>query len=86
MKLFATKFYQTLLFNLATIAGVVVGVSQFAIRAYKENNGNEKVLTVIRTVLEFVDAVVNICLDKVHTVAPVTVPVLQQSTKRAKVA
>ena len=84
MKLFASKFYQTLLFNVATIAAVVVGVSQFAIRAYKENNGNEKVRKMMQTLLHFVDAIVEQGL--VMFADPVTVPVQQQSTKRVKVA
>lgn len=84
MKLFATRFYQTLIFNLATIAAIVVGVSQFAIRAYKENNGNEKMRRMMQTVLHFVEIIVDKGL--VLFAEPVTVPVQQQSTKRAKVA
>ena len=51
MKLFASKFYQTLVLNVATIAAIVVGLYQFAVRAFNENNGAEKVRHVIRIVL-----------------------------------
>ena len=83
MKLFADKFIQTLLFNLATIAAIVVATVQFLVRAYKENNGNEKVRNVIRIVLNFVDTLVE--KGKVYFAEPTSVPVQQQSTKRAKV-
>jgi hypothetical protein len=82
MKLFATKFYQTLVFNVATIAAIVVGIVQFAVRAYKQNNGNEKVRKMMQTLLQFVDTLVQ--QGKVYVAEPVTVPVQQQSTKRAK--
>jgi uncharacterized metal-binding protein len=84
MKLFTEKFIQTLMFNVATIAAIVVGLCQFAVRAYNENNGNEKVRKVIQTVLQFVDTLIQ--HSKVFFADPVTVPVQQQSAKRAKVA
>jgi F0F1-type ATP synthase membrane subunit a len=84
MKLFTEKFIQTLMFNVATIAAIVVGLCQFAVRAYNENNGNEKVRKVMQTVLQFVDTIVE--HGKVVFADPVTVPVQQQSIKRAKVA
>ena len=58
MKLFASKFYQTLVLNVATIAAIVVGLVQFAVRAYNENNGEEKTRKVMQTVLQFVDTIV----------------------------
>lgn len=80
MKLFTSKFYQTLILNVATIAAIVVGVVQFAIRAYNENNGNEKVRKVIQTVLQFVDTIVE--YGKVYFADPVTVAeVAQEITK-----
>lgn len=85
MKLFASKFTQTLLFNVATIAAIVVGIVQFAVRAYNENNGNEKVRKVMQTVLNFVDTLVE--YGKVYfaePAAPVTVQkVAQKTAKRA---
>ena len=82
MKLFTEKFYQTLIFNVATISAIVVGIVQFAVRAYKENNGNEKVRKVIQTVLRFVDTIVSNLLPLVDTDVPV-VKVAQKTTKRA---
>lgn len=86
MKLFASKFTQTLLFNVATIAAIVVGIVQFAVRAYNENNGNEKVRKVMQTVLNFVDTLVE--YGKVYFAEPaapaVTVQkVAQKTAKRA---
>jgi hypothetical protein len=81
MKLFASKFYQTLIYNVATIAAIVVGIVQFSVRAYKENNGNEKVRKVIRTVLQFVNAIANQLLVIIDNDVPV-VKVAQKTTKR----
>jgi sensor domain CHASE-containing protein len=58
MKLFASKFYQTLVLNVATIAAIVVGLVQFAVRAYNENNGEEKTRKVMQTVLQFVNTII----------------------------
>ena len=82
MKLFSDKFIQTLVFNVATIAAIVVGIVQFAVRAYNENNGNEKVRKVMQTVLMFINT--NVERLMVQVTEPVTVPVQQLSTKRAK--
>ena len=59
MKNFTQTFVQTLLFNVATIAAIVVGVLQYAVRAYKNNNGNEKVRKFTLSVLQFVDALIS---------------------------
>ena len=55
MKLFASKFYQTLVLNIATIVAIVVGLYQFAVRAYNENNSNEKVRKLTIRVLFFIN-------------------------------
>jgi hypothetical protein len=81
MKLFASKFYQTLILNVATIAAIVVGIVQFLVRAYKENNGAQKTRKVIQTVLQFVDKIVSQLLPLVDTDVPV-VEVAQKTTKR----
>ncbi len=81
MKLFASKFTQTLLFNLATISAIVVGIVQFAVRAYKENNGNEKVRKVMQTILVFINT--NTERLMVQLTEPV-VTVAKPSTKRTK--
>lgn len=77
---FYWSFIDTLILNVATIAAIVVGIAQFAIRAYKENNGNEKVRKVMQTVLAFVDTLVE--YGKVVFSDPV--PVAQVATKRTK--
>jgi hypothetical protein len=81
MKLFASKFYQTLVFNVATIAAIVVGLYQFAVRAFNENDGAEKIRKVIQTVLQFVDIIVTHLQVIVDTDVPV-VQVAQKTTKR----
>ena len=78
MNLFASKFYQTLVLNVATIAAIVVGLVQFAVRAYHENNGPEKTRKVIQTVLQFVDTIV----QKLQAQFDIDVPVGQVSTTR----
>jgi hypothetical protein len=80
MKLFVTKFYQTLILNVATIAAIVVGIVQFAVRAYKDNNGPQKTRKVIQTVLVFVDSIVE--HGKVYFADPV--PVAKVAQKRSK--
>lgn len=82
MKLFSDKFIQTLIFNVATIAAIVVGTVQFLVRAYNENNGNQKVRKVMQTVLQFVDTIVQ--HGKVYFADPVPVAkVAQKRTKRS---
>jgi len=81
---FYWTFIDTLIVNVATIAAIVVGLCQFLIRSYNENNGNEKVRKVMQTVLRFVDTLIQ--HSKVFFADPVTVPVQQQSSKRARVA
>lgn len=81
---FYWTFIDTLLYNLATIAAIVVAVCQFLIRAWNENNGTQKTRKVIQTVLAFVDTLIE--RSKVYLAEPPTVPVQQGSTKRAKIA
>ena len=71
MKLFASKFYQTLVLNVATIAAIVVGLYQFAVRAFNENEGPEKVRHVIRIVLLFVDTIVTQLQVQLYSDVPV---------------
>jgi membrane-associated PAP2 superfamily phosphatase len=81
MKLFTSKFTQTLILNVATIAAIVVGIVQFAVRSFNENNGAEKTRKVIQTVLSFVDTIVSQLQALVATDVPV-VKVAQKTTKR----
>ena len=78
MKLFASKFYQTLVLNVATIAAIVVGLYQFAVRAFNENDGAEKTRKVIQTVLQFVNAIVTQLQGLLNS----DVPVEKASTTR----
>jgi hypothetical protein len=86
MKLFANKFIQTLILNLATIAAIVAGLYQFAVRSFNENNGPEKTRKVIQTVLQFVDNIVQHGKVYVADPAPVVVPIRKVAQKRTKVA
>ena len=89
MKLFVSKFYQTLVFNVATIAAIVVGLSQFLIRAYNDNNGNEKLRKVTIRVLFFVNTLTSkVYASLSHELPEVveTVPVAKVAQRRAKVA
>ena len=72
MKLFASKFYQTLIFNVATISAIVVGIIQFAVRSYKENNGTERIRKMIQIVLKFIDRIVGDLQYQLNTGVPVT--------------
>lgn len=78
MKLFASKFYQTLVLNVATIAAIVVGLYQFAVRAFNENNGPQKTRKVMQTVLQFVDTIIT----KLQGLLNSDVPVAKLSTTR----
>ena len=79
---FYWTFIETLILNVATISAIVVGIVQFAVRSFKENNGEEKVRQVIQTVLQFVDTIVE--HGKVYFADPVPVAkVAQQRTKRS---
>ena len=77
---FYWTFIDTLIHNVATIAAIVVGVCQFLIRAWNENNCNEKARKVMQTLLAFVDTLVE--HGKVYFADPV--PVAKVSTKRTK--
>jgi hypothetical protein len=70
MKQFTNNFMQTLIFNIATICGIVVGVIQFSIKAFNENNGAEKMRNFTLTVLKFVDAMVAQVTEKLDTDVP----------------
>lgn len=69
------------MFNVATIAAIVVGIVTFAIRSFNENNGAEKTRKVLQTVLRFVDTIVGKLQAVVDTDVP-QVKVAQKTTKR----
>ena len=84
MKLFVSKFYQTLVFNVATICAIVVGLSQFLIRAWNDNNCNEKVRKVSQTVLVFVNTNTERLIAQLTEPEPTPVPVRKVAQKRTK--
>lgn len=55
---FYWTFVDTFVKNIATLAAIVVGVSQFLIRAFNENNGSEKVRAATLQFLKFVDTLI----------------------------
>ena len=81
MKDFSNKFTQTLILNVATIAAIVVGLSQFLVRAFNDNNGQEKTRKVMQTVLASIDKIVAQLQALVDTDVP-QVKVAQKNTKR----
>ena len=81
MKLFASKFYQTLIFNIATISAIVVGTYQFLIRSYNDQEGNEKVRRVVVTVLRYINTLTGQIYASLQHDVPV-VKVAQKTTKR----
>ena len=53
---FFWKFVDTLVRNVATISAIIVGVSQFMIRAFNENDGANKVRKFINQTLFLVNS------------------------------
>jgi hypothetical protein len=53
---FYRKFFDTLVYNVATICGFVVAVSQFLIRSFNENDGGNKVRKFINQTLLVVNS------------------------------
>lgn len=70
MKLFITKFYQTLVYNVATISAIIVGIVSFMVQSFYDNNGPEKVRQVILTVLDKLDSIIIKTMDIVDTDVP----------------
>ena len=77
---FYWTFINTLIYNVATIAAIVVAVCQFLIRAYNDNNGAEKTRKVMQTVLRFVDTIV----EKLQALVNTDVPVVEVAHKTPK--
>lgn len=79
MKDFASKFYQTLVLNVATISAIVVGIVQFAVRAFNENNGKDKVKDITSKTLSLLDQLIDVAQKNINDV-----PVAEVSTKSTK--
>jgi F0F1-type ATP synthase membrane subunit a len=69
-------------FNVATIAAIVVGTVLFLVRSFKENNGPERVRKMMQTVLKFVNTIVGDLQYQLNTGVPVE-KVAQRRTKRS---
>jgi len=84
---FYWTFIDTLIFNVATIAAIVVGTVQFAVRAYNENNGNEKVRKFVIQTLHVINAFTSKVYENLNhelPAEPAPVPVAKVTTKRTK--
>ena len=80
---FYWKFVDTLVYNIATISAIIVGLTQFLIRAYKENDGASKVRKGINQSLLFVNKVTSNVYELVNANAlPVQDVKVTKTTKR----
>jgi hypothetical protein len=82
---FYWKFVDTLAYNVATIAAIVVGVVQFFIRAFNENNGAEKVRNFALQSLKFIDNLIELGQSKLE-VQEVAQPTKVVRNRKRKVA
>ena len=87
---FYWKFVDTLIKNIATISAVVVGVVQFIVRSFNENNGREKVRAATLQFLKFVDTLIEFGkaqLSPVEVVEqPQVVPATVTKTRKRRAA
>jgi hypothetical protein len=87
---FYWKFVDTLIKNIATISAVVVGVVQFLVRSFNENNGREKVRAATLQFLKFVDTLIEFGkaqLSPVEVVEqPQVVPATVTKTRKRRAA
>ena len=77
---FYWTFIDTLVYNIATICAIVVGLYQFAVRAYNDNNGNAKVRQFVIQTLQ----VINTLTSKIYENLNHDVPVVKVAQKTAK--
>ena len=77
---FYWKFVDTLIKNIATISAVVVGVVQFLIRSFNENNGREKVRAATLQFLKFVDTLIEFGKAQLSPVEVVEQPQIVPAT------
>ena len=82
---FYWKFVDTLVKNIATISAIIVGVSQFLIRAFNENDGATKVRKFVNQTLRLVNHSTSVVYELVNANA-VPVPTIQEvkATKTSK--
>jgi len=74
---FYWKFVDTFVKNIATISAIIVGVSQFLIRAFNENDGANKVRKFVNQTLRLVNQFTSVMYELVNA-NTVSVPVIQQ--------
>jgi hypothetical protein len=63
---FFWKFVDTLVYNVATICGIIVGVIQFLIRAFNENNGAAKVRKIVNQTLNLINQFTSFVYQQVN--------------------
>jgi hypothetical protein len=63
---FYWKFVDTLAYNIATICAIIVGVSQFLIKSFNENDGETKVRKFINKTLHFVNQFTSFVYNQVN--------------------
>jgi hypothetical protein len=79
------KFVDTLVYNVATICGFIVALSQFLIRAYNENDGANKVRKFVNQSLLFLNKATTAAYDYTsQVVVEEPVKVTQTSTRSRK--
>jgi len=84
---FYWSFVDTLIFNVATISAIVVGIVQFAVRSFNENNGKQKSRQFVIQTLHFVNTLTGkIYASLDHELAPIAdpVPVVKVARRRTK--
>lgn len=81
---FYWSFIDILVYNIATIAAIVVGLSQFLIRAWNENNCNAKVRQFLIQTLRFVNALTATLYANLNHELPAPVPVKKVAQRRTK--
>ena len=80
---FYWKFVDTLVYNIATIGAIIVGVSQFLIRAFNENDGVSKVRKFINQTLFLVNRSTSIVYKLVNAnVLPIQEVKATKTSKR----
>lgn len=81
---FYWNLIDTLVYNIATIAAIVVGVCQFLIRAWTENNCSAKVRRFLIQTLRFVNTLTAILYENLNHELPAHVTVKKVAQRRTK--
>ena len=82
---FYWKFVDTLVYNVATICGFIVALSQFLIRVYNENDGANKVRKFVNQSLLFLNKATTAAYDYTsQVVVEEPAKVTQTSTRSRK--